>query len=174
MMPHRLELDFIAAPHRRRWLGYTLLAVSLLVATDLVVRFRDAQTEVEHIEAAKGLLSTEREAAKAAPKERLDEQVRNAEAIVRQLTLPWAMLIQTLEEAAISDVAILQLQPEAQQRLLRVMAEARNQEAMLEYVRRLAGTQTLLNVHLVNHQIQLEDPQRPIQFSVQATFKGSP
>jgi len=138
------------------------------------VRFRDAQTEVERVEAAKGLVSTEREAPKAAPKERLDEQIKNAEAVVRQLTLPWAMLIQTLEEAATRDVAILQLQPEAQQRLLRVMAEARTQEAMLEYLRRLAGTQTFSNVHLVNHQVQLDDPQRPIQFSVQATFKGAP
>ena len=174
MTLRRLELDFIASPRRQRWLGIALLAVSLLVAADLITRFRDARIELDHIDATKGLLNVERQTVKPVPKERLDNQIRQAESVVRQLTLPWATLILTLEQAATADVAILQLQPEAQQRLLRVTAEARNQEAMFEYLRRLAEAQTLANVHLVNHQVQLDDPQRPIQFSVHATFKGAP
>jgi hypothetical protein len=174
MTLRRLELDYIAAPRRKRWLGYALLAVSLVVAADLVLRYRDAQIELDRTETAKGLLSTERGAPKAIPKQRLDEQVKNAEAVVRQLTLPWAAIIHTIEEVATDDVAILQLQPEAQQRLLRITAEARDQESMLAEVRRRAGAKTLFNVHLVNHRVQLDDPQRPIQFSVQARFGAAP
>ena len=174
MTQGRLQLDFIAPRRRQRWLGYGLLAVSLVVAGDLVVRYRDAQTEVERIEAAKGLLATERRAPKAVPKARLDEQIKNAEAVVRQLTLPWAALIHALEEAATPDVAILQLQPEAQQRQVRITAEARHQEAMIAYLRRLAGARALYNVHLVSHEVQLDHPQRPIQFAVQAGFTFTP
>ena len=174
MTLRRLELDYIAAPRRKRWLGYALLAVSLVVAADLVLRYRDAQIELDRSETAKGLLSTGRGAPKAVPRQRLDEQVKNAEAVVRQLTLPWAAIIHTIEEAAADDVAILQLQPEAQQRLLRITAEARDQASMLEYVRRLAGAKTLFNVYLVNHRVQLDDPRRPIQFSVQARFEAAP
>ena len=76
--------------------------------------------------------------------------------------------------ASTADVAILQLQPEAQQRLLRVVGEARNQEAMFEYLRRLERTEPLWNVHLVSHQVQLEDPQRSVQFSLQAAFREAP
>jgi Tfp pilus assembly protein PilN len=91
--------------------------------------------------------------------------------VVRQLTLPWAALIGTIEQAASRDVAILQLQPDAEQRLLRLTAEARDREAMFEYLRRLGSAQGLAEVHLVSHQVQREDPQRPIQFAVQAAIK---
>jgi hypothetical protein len=108
---------------------------------------------------------------RAVPKERLDEQAKSAEAVVRQLTLPWAGLIGAIEQAATKDVAILQLQPDAEQRLLRVTAEARHRDAMFEYLRRLGAAQELANVVLVSHQVQRDDPQQPIQFSVQASLK---
>ncbi|MBI4207140.1 MAG: hypothetical protein HY527_19125 [Betaproteobacteria bacterium] len=170
----RLQIDYIVTPRRPRWLGYALLAVALAIAGDLVVRYQAMQLELKRVETAKDLLSTERRAPQPIPKGRLDEQVKNAEAVVRQLALPWALLIQTLEEAAIKEVAILQLQPEAQQRLLKITAEARTNETMLEYLRRLAAAKTLSEVHLLSHQVQTEDPQRPIQFSVQARFKATP
>ena len=68
---------------------------------------------------------------------------------------------------------VLQLQPETQQRSLRLTAEAKTREAMLRYVRRLGETRVLSGVHLVNHHVQVEDPSRPIQFGVQATFRGN-
>lgn len=169
-----LQLDFIAPPRRSRWLGYALLAVSLVIAADLVIRYTEARLGLERIEAGRDLLNVERRQPTPIPREKLDEQIKNVELIVRQLALPWATLIHTLEDAATKDVAILQLQPDAQQRLLRITAEARHQEAMLEYLRQLAGAKALLNVHLVSHQVQLDDPQRPIQFSVQASFTGAP
>jgi len=72
---------------------------------------------------------------------------------------------------ATRDVAILQLQPDAEQRVLRLTAEARNRDAMFEYLKRLAAARELTNVVLVSHQVQREEPQQPIQFSVQASLK---
>ncbi|OGA23612.1 MAG: hypothetical protein A3H34_01195 [Betaproteobacteria bacterium RIFCSPLOWO2_02_FULL_67_19] len=174
MTLRRLELDYIVRPRRPRWLGYALLVVALAIAGDLVVRYRAVQLDLERAETATGLLSAGRRAPQAIPKERLDEQVKNAEAVVRQLSLPWALLVYALEQAATRDVAILQLQPDAQQRLLRITAEARDKEAMLEYLRRLMAAKAFFNVHLVNHQVQIQDPQRPIQFSVQTSFRVTP
>lgn len=169
-----LELDYIAPPRRPLWPGVLLLAVSLAVAGELFMRYRQVQVELARLETAGGLLNVERRPMRAIPKERLEEEAKNAEAVIRQLTLPWASLVETIEEAATRDVAILQLQPDAQQRLLRLTAEARHQEAMLEYLRRLAATRILTDVHVVSHQVQLENPQRPIQFAVQASFRGVP
>ena len=42
----------------------------------------------------------ERRPARAVPKERLDEEVKAAEVVVRSLTLPWASLVGALEKAA--------------------------------------------------------------------------
>jgi len=170
----RLELDFIAPPRRRSWPGVLLLAVSLAGAGALGLHYRNIQLELRRLETAGGLVSAERRPPRVLPKERLDEAVKDAEAVVRQLTLPWASLAESIESAATKDVALLQLQPDAQQRLLRLTAEARHRDAMLEYLRRLAATPVLANVHVVSHQVRQEIPQHPIQFAVQASFRSAP
>lgn len=173
-MKHRpLQLDFIAPRSHVRWLGYALLITSLLVAADLLMRFRDAQVELTQLEAGNNMLNVDRRPPRPIPREQLDTQIKQVQLIVRQLALPWATLIHALEEAAINDVAILQLQPDAQQRLLRITAEARHQKAMIEYLRQLTSAKALQNVHLLSHEVQLDQAQRPIQFSVQASFAGA-
>jgi len=134
-------------------------------------RYRDVRQELGRLEAQAGLVLPGGSKARALPKERLEEQAKNAEAVVRQLTLPWGSLIGAIEQAATRDVAILQLQPDAEQRVLRLTAEARNREAMFEYLKRLGAARELTNVVLVSHQVQRDEPQQPIQFSVQASLK---
>jgi hypothetical protein len=150
--------------------GLAVLLVSLAVAAGLGVRYRDARVEVARLETQSGLVLPERPA-KPIPREKIEEEARNAEAVVRQLTIPWATLIGTIEQAATREVAILQLQPDADSRLLRLTAETRHREAMFDFVRRLGTAQGLADVHLVSHQVQREDPQRPVQFSIQASMK---
>ena len=166
-----VELDYIAPVRRPFWAGLVVLALSLAVAGALLVRYRDTRQEVVRLETENGLIAPQRGVARAVPKERLEEEAKNAASVVRQLTLPWAALIGTLEQAATREVAVLQLQPDAEQRLLRLSAEARDREAMFEYLRRLGAAQGLAEVHLVSHQVQLDNPQRPIQFAVQATLR---
>lgn len=173
-MPRRLRIDYLVTPRRPRWLGYALLAAALAIAGELVVRYQAVQRNLERASTVNDLLSTARREPQPIPKQQVDEQVKNAEAVVRQLALPWATLIHALEQAAIKEVAILQLQPDAQQRLLKITAEARNDEAMLEYLRRLAAAKALSRVHLLSHQVHTDDPQRAIQFSVQAWFGAAP
>jgi Tfp pilus assembly protein PilN len=171
MKPRRVELDYIAAPRRPLWLGMALLVLALGIAAALLARYHDTQLELLRLEAAAGLVGPERRAARVVPKERLDEEVKAAEAVVRTLTVPWAPLVETLERAATREVAILQLQPDAQSRTLRLTVEARSREAMFDYVRRLGASKTLADVHIVSHLVQIDDPQRPIQFSVQAALR---
>ena len=172
MSPRRLDLDHLAPTRPSRWLGFLLLLVSLLAAGEITQRYREAQLAMERQTQVEGMLSVQRPRAKSLPKAQLDEQVKTAESVVRQLTLPWGRLIETLEATGSKDVAILQLQPDAQQRMLRITAEARNQEAMVEYLRRLSHVEGFSYVHLLNHQVQQENPLRPIQFAAQASFKA--
>ena len=169
----RLELDFVALPRRRSWPGILLLSGSLVAAGLLVRHYHELTLELSRLETASGLIGADRNPSRTIPKERLNEAVKNAETVVRQLTLPWSSLAQSIESAATKDVAVLQLQPDAEQRLLRLTAEARHQDAMLEYLRRLSATRALVNVHVVSHQIQHDDPERPIQFAVLASFRGA-
>jgi Tfp pilus assembly protein PilN len=147
-----------------------VLVLSLALAAWLTERYRDARVEVARLETQSGLIAPERPA-KPIPREKIEEEARNAEAVVRQLTLPWATLIGTIEQAATREVAILQLQPDADTRLLRLTAETRQRDAMFDFVRRLAASPGLADVHLVSHQVQREDPQQPVQFSIQANIR---
>jgi autotransporter translocation and assembly factor TamB len=170
-MTRRVELDYIAPLRRPVWPGLAVLVFSLVVAGGLLERYRDAQQEVMRLETESGLIAPDRMPAKTQSKASLDEEAKNAEMVVRRLTLPWASLVGTLEAAATREVAILQLQPDAEQRLLKLTAEARTRDAMFQYVERLSAAKGLAEVHLVSHQVQFEDPQRPIQFSVQAAMR---
>ena len=151
-----------------------MLAFSLAFAASLGLHYRKASLELARLQAASGLASpSTRSPVAAVSKGRLDEQAKAAEAVVRELTVPWGPLVRALERSASRDVALLQLQPDAQSRVLKLTAEARNREAMFEYVRRLGASGPLAEAHIVSHQVQKDDPQRPIQFALQATLKAS-
>lgn len=168
---NRLELDYVAPPRRARWPGFAVLAVSLAVAAGVVERYRDARGELAAIEAAQGLVNVERAPSRAIPRERLEEETKAVNEVVRQLGLPWARMIAAVEKASTADVVVMQMQPDAQQRLLRLTAEAKNRQAMLQYVRRLGGERGLADVYLVRDEVRAEQPGRPVQFAVQATLK---
>lgn len=165
----RLELDFVAPRRRGRILGLAVLGLSILLAGYLVAQYRDTQQRLQQLEAAEALLGAPRPV-RAAPREKLDGEMKSARATVRQLALPWPQLIDSLERASMKEIAVLHIQPDAQSRVLRVTAEARREELMLEYVRRLGAS--FAEVHLVSHRVREDDPQRPIQFSLQASFRG--
>ncbi len=169
----RLELDYVAPPRRPRWPGVVVLAVSLAVASVVVERYRYARGELAAIEAAQGLVNVDRAPARAIRRERLEEETKMVNEVVRQLGLPWARMIAAVEKASTADVVVMQLQPDAQQRLLRLTAEAKNRQAMLHYVRRLGGEPALADVYLVRDEVRIEQPGRPIQFAVQATLRDA-
>lgn len=171
MKPRRLELDYLAAPHRARWPGLLLLAISLALAAYLGTRYNVARHEALRLETERGLIAPPQRPARALPPGRLDDRVRDAESVVRHLTVPWGPLIGVLEQASTPDVALLQLQPDAAQRVVRLTGEARNSAAMFEYLRRLSGAERLGEVHLLSHQVQEQRPNRPIQFSAQAALR---
>jgi hypothetical protein len=173
MTMRRLELDYVAPPRAPRAPGLVVLAIALATAGTLVERYREVRSELERLEAAQRLLGPQ-QAARPIPRARLEEEAKSVEAVLRQLALPWGAIIESVEGATTGDVAILQLQPDAQQRQLRLGAEARTRQAMLEYLQRLAAAKGLAEVHVVSHQVQTEDPNRPVQFTVQALLKDAP
>lgn len=165
-----LQLDFVAPRKRARLLGIAVLTFALTLAGALVLKHREAQQRLQELEAVESLVGAARPAP-ALPRERLEAEMKSAQATVRQLALPWGQLIDSLERASTKGVALLHIQPDAQTRVLRVTASAAREELMLEYLRRLGAT-GFAEVHLVSHQIREDEPQRPIQFSVQASFRS--
>jgi Tfp pilus assembly protein PilN len=167
-----LRLDFVAPRRRQRMAGVLLLTAAIALAAIQVDRYRQDAESLRRLEAMEALLATARPAPPL-QRQALDTQMKQARSIVRQLALPWAGMIEALENAAQPGVALLQIQPDAERGLLRIVAEARATGVMLDYVRRLENGQGFRSVHLVHHQERLDDRRRPLQFTVQASFGGA-
>ena len=168
----RAGLDYIAPPRRARAAGIALLLLSLGIAAALLQRYESVKLELVRAEMSRSILAGERRPAPA--RKNVDDELKGAEAVVRQLALPWSAMVRAVEGASGPEIALLQMQPDAQTRQLRLTAEARSERAMLDYLERLGAAHVLADVHLASHQVMLDEPRRPIQFSIVARLKESP
>src|SRR5260370_28153770 len=106
MSAHRIELDYVAPPRRAWWIGASVLILAIAVAGDMVLRYRDTRHELAALDAAQGLLNADRRPQRAVPKERLDAEAKINDAVVRQLTLPWAQMIEAVASAPRPEVGL--------------------------------------------------------------------
>lgn len=165
-----LSLDYQRPGRRASVLGILILVLALLAAAALWERERALREEIDRLQAGH---ATDRPV-RAPPRTDLDQYFRAIEAVRRELALPWAAIVRSLEAAAAPEVALLQMQPQAREGLIRLVAEAPSEQAMLEYLRRLGSTEALEHVHLASHQVVADTPQRPIHFTVLARLRGKP
>ena len=92
--PARIELDYVAAPRRPAWPGIAMLAVSLAAAGHLVLRQQAVHRDLAALDAVQG----PRDAAPARGASKAgDEDLKQAETVVRQLTLPWSDIVRAIE-----------------------------------------------------------------------------
>jgi len=168
----RLELDF--APARRNApLGWVLLAAGLVLATLAGVQFRAAHAErlahAGELSALSGkLLPANAEAAGQAVDPRA---AKAAAAVARDLRVPWSEMLTALEAVQARDVALLGVEPSPTRHNIRITAEAKTPDAMLNYVDALRG-EAFPEVHLASHQVQAQTPGEPVRFVVQARWKA--
>lgn len=174
-----LALDFM--PQRRqfsmtslRWLGAALLLFSLAAT---VVGFQLAENARQT-----RALATQDGRTKATPVKVVQPARASARelahaALVRQTALelatPWADLLTSLE-AAPASVALLSVEPSANQRSITLTAEAASPGEMLGYLQALQADKHLANVVLMTHQVQLQTPGKPLRFKLRANWGETP
>jgi len=100
----------------------------------------------------------------------INDEVSRAKNVIANLTLPWARMFAAIETSDRKSVALLSIQPDAAKRRIMIGGEAKNFDAMLEYVRQLEASKTLQNVYVVSHEVQRRDPQHPVRFMLEASW----
>lgn len=100
----------------------------------------------------------------------LQERLKAAQDVLDKLALPWEPLFQALETTADGNVVLLSLEPDPEKKEIRIGAEAKDMEAMLAYVDRLRDVSVLKKVYISGHQIQMQNPQKPVRFMVGAQW----
>ena len=147
-----------------------LIALGALASFAIAQReLVQAQGELAQIQAqwAQRTGRTQKKPTASVPKENL--QAVNA--IIRQLNLPWDALLEVLETTMPRRVAVLEVNPDAKSRRLRLVAEARNVKDMLAYVQHLRAHDLFESVVLTSHLVNEQDRNRPLHFELVAVWK---
>ena len=97
-------------------------------------------------------------------------EIKDANEVIMQMTLPWNELFNALEEANSNNIALLGIEPDARRRVVRVSGEAKNSEALFAYLRALQAIKSMSGVYLKSQQVQERSPERPIRFTLDASW----
>ncbi|MGE8052044.1 pilus assembly protein [Pseudomonas monteilii] len=172
----RLELEF--QPRRSGPLAWSLLALgSALVAGLVLLQYTLQNEQVELEDSVHSLeLQLGRRPATAGPQSTAAsreqaERLAQMRSVSQQLQRPWQQLFGMLEAMPQDDVALLGLTPDARKGQVRIAAEARNLEAMLQYHQRLEASDELSDVSLLNHEVLAAQPEHPVRFTLTATWE---
>jgi Tfp pilus assembly protein PilN len=171
-----IELDFVRrARHWPVW-GIVLLIVGAGVLTQAVVTERALAGRIALSESKLALLTRHGagHGVNSGDAQNVEQEIRQANDILQQLTLPWSALFKAVEGANDKEIALLAIQPDAQKSQVRLQGEAKNFKALLDYIGRLEQSGTLTQVYLTNHEVKAQDPDKPVQFSLVANWKMKP
>lgn len=174
----RLSLDYQRPALSSPWPGLVMLTLALFWAGDLVLDYRQVTDEITARTPAIIDVAVHRKA--PAPNEpvRSPAQIQNLKQdieltnrIIAELTVPWEELFNAVESAQNGDIALLELQPDTHRKILTISGEARNFTALSGYLHRVQAQRSFANVYLLRHEVQTEDPQRPIRFELKADWQ---
>ena len=171
-----LALDFAQAQGQSRAKGIAVVAVAALLLSLALWQSDQAQERVTRLEAELNSLGVKQGAARirsapeAATGVELEDRLRKANRVIRQLSTPWEDVFGGMESANGKHVALLSMESDPSNAEVRVAAEARNVQKMLEYLERLRQDGRLSPAILQSHQLMIEDPSRPVRFTFTASW----
>lgn len=173
-----IHLDYQRTYRPFPMLGVILLLVALGIGAQMarqhdylggvLAGWETEEARVDKLARQFDIRSGERGDADAAQRAR---EVAKANEVLRRITLPWDDLFSAVESAAPGEVALLSMEPDAEKRMLKIAGEAKHSRAMLDYIRLLESRPMLHTVTLRSHQVQINDPQRPVRFTLVAGWR---
>lgn len=99
-------------------------------------------------------------------------EATHANEVRHRLSLPWELLFRTVESVAGDDVTLLALEPDMEKRVVKISGEAKDFPAMLNYIKQLEAKAVFGPVHLQSHEVQQQDPNRPVRFALLVVWRG--
>lgn len=170
-----MRLDFAATESGASWGGLLVLVLGIAAAGLIVGDYQRLLASAERIEAELGRLSAPRRGAEPARDARKQgEAVARSNEVAHELSRRWDRVFLALESAKAPDVALLAIEPDPRKGVLRVTAEAKGKNAMLDYVGRLQAAQSLQRVMLESHEVLAQVPEKPVRFVVTASWVATP
>lgn len=167
----RVNIDF---SQRRRGPGafaLVLLISALVITADAVWQFSQSIQQHRQLQASIAGVRLKAKQPRAVLSAKQVEAINRA---VLQLNMPWERLLSAVETRLSDSIALLGLEPDAGVQVLRIQAEARTADDMLEFVYQLAHEDMFATVHLVRHEVNQSDVNKPFGFTVEAQWQVRP
>lgn len=101
----------------------------------------------------------------------LVQEVNNANEVLRRLTVPWESLFHALESSGNSNITLLAIEPDIEKQQVKIKGEAKDFPALVNYITHLQGQAVFGSVYLQNHDVQQQDPDKPVRFSLLAAWQ---
>lgn len=99
-----------------------------------------------------------------------EAQASFVNAAIMQLNLPWRELQDAVLAATPHTVALVAMEPDPRKRILKITAETKTSDDMVAYVEALKEQESFSGVLLTRHEINEQDPNRPLRFQLEATW----
>lgn len=169
-----IYLDYQSSQKPFPWAGAFLLLISLLSLALSGAYYRGTLEQIGYWEARSG--QGERAAGRQTTGTQRDMndmalEIKHANEVLNQITLPWDRLFQAVEWSSGKDVALLTIEPDAERNEVKISGEAKNIAALLNYIKHLAEQDVFSNVYLQRHQVQQHNPEKPVRFALVVTWK---
>lgn len=175
-----MKIDFAPRSMRRTWFhlhpailalagaGLLLCAGAGFGGWRLLEQQQEREHQLRHAQERVAALSTRpAEVAKVAIPEAQASFVNDA---IMQLNLPWRELQDAVLAATPRSVALIAMEPDPRKRVLKITAETKNSDDMVAYIEALKEQESFSGVMLSRHEINEQDPNRPLRFQLEATW----
>ncbi len=154
-----MELDFIAQKPRTSVAGLLLLAAGVLACAwvigrdyaDRMPRATQLDNQIAQLRKAQDVRrSTERSINTVTPE--MAASAARAQAVSSQLSMPWNRMFDAVAQASKSDsAALLAIEPDMQKQQVVLVGEAKNQQAMLQFLKSMQASPDFTEVVLKSH-----------------------
>lgn len=171
----QIKLDFQQSQHSIwRWVGLFLLIAGLMLNVLLYLKNQNMSAEtndflaqIERIKhPAKAVIIPVDDVQTATEKTQLAE----ANAVTKQLSLPWPNLFKVLEATREPDIDLVELAPNSQTGDVLIIGKAENLKSVFDYMERLKKSQAFSKIDLNGHEKMLQNGTQTLRFSIVAKW----
>jgi hypothetical protein len=170
-VPERVRLDFVAPVRGAPLTGMALCIAGLAATIAVGVAFNAELVARSRLDAELGAIAEPRHRPATPVTAKAAEE---AEAIERELSIPWSALLAELESAShdtATKIALLQVEPDPGKHTVRITAEARTLPDALNYLERLQQSKMLRYPMLESHERRKDDPEHPFRIKLAAEWR---
>ena len=161
----RVGLDLSDRSKRVPVLGITLTILGLTLVAIVLASYFDSVSKLATIN---GETNNQFETSDSKPHSSLSpEETDSIQKSVNQLAIPWGTLFSAMEAISTDKVVLISLEPDADKRSVRIIAEAPDVYEMLKYIRALSSQPQIDKVYLVNQKTGDDQQDQPVRFTLE-------